>query len=331
MRVAAVAQYVLRDAVGPCYYAAVLRRAFFRIFSRVLRLFYATPVARLIWRFPGSRRLYRFLISLKPSVVTVLGHQIQLDDQDSLLLSVNGIYEALETRLFEDGLRPGDVVVDVGAHIGYYSLLAARTVGPEGHVFAFEPEPRNFELLRTNISTNGYTNVSCLNMAVSDHSGQQALFISSDNTGDHHLYSDCEERMSHTVDVVSLDDFFGEDLKNVAVIKADVQGMELRVLHGMRRLLDANPDLLMFTELSPDDLSSAGSSAEEFLSALEVAGFDLYEIDESHGTVTPISADRFANMSELFKTDDHINLMCDRGAAVKARLQGAPSLETAAT
>src|SRR4051812_36357932 len=145
----------------------MLRRPLFRLFSALFRRFYATPVADLIWKVPGSMRLYRLLMGrLKPTTVDVLGHRIHLDPNDSLLLSVNGVYEETEARLFEQSIRPGDVVVDVGGHIGYYTLLAARAVGATGHVYAFEPERGNFALLAENVAANGYADrVTAVNKA----------------------------------------------------------------------------------------------------------------------------------------------------------------------
>jgi FkbM family methyltransferase len=257
--------------------------------------------------------------------VTVLGHRIHLDRQDSLLLSVNGVYEALETRLFEESIAPGDVVVDVGAHIGYYTLLAARAVGPQGSVIAFEPERENFRHLSRNLAENGYTNVTCVNGAVSDRSGRQALFISSDNTGDHRIYTGDEKRAKYSVDVVSLDDFFADRSKSVNVIKMDVQGAEPKVLEGMKALLRANDDVVLFTELGPRALQDANTSARELVDSLEEAGFELYRIDEEHESVARTSADRLAGMPDLTRADDHLNLLCGKGETARMRLRGNPS------
>ena len=156
----------------------MIRRPLFTLFSAFVRLFYATRVADLIWRIPRSKQLYGLLINrLKPSTVEVLGHRIHLDPGDSLLLSVNGAYEESEARLFEQSIRPGDVVVDIGANIGYYTLLAARAAGPQGHVYAFEPERGNYGLLTRNLAENGYTNVSAHDTAVMAQSGEQRIFV----------------------------------------------------------------------------------------------------------------------------------------------------------
>src|SRR3954463_8117512 len=165
----------------------MLRRPLFRLFSAFFRRFYATPVADLIWKVPGSMRLYRLLMGrLKPPTVEVLGHRIHLDPNDSLLLSVNGVYEETEARLFEQSIRPGDVVVDIGGHIGYYTLLAARAVGGAGPVYTFEPERGNYALLASNVAANGYAGrVTTVNKAVMASGGELRIFVSPDNAGDH--------------------------------------------------------------------------------------------------------------------------------------------------
>src|SRR3954451_787057 len=243
----------------------MLRRSLFRLFSAFFRRFYATPVADLIWKVPGSMKVYRLLMGrLKPTTVDVLGHRIHLDPNDSLLLSVNGVYEETEARLFEQSIRPGDVVIDVGGHIGYYTLLAARAVGPTGHVFAFEPERGNFALLAENVAANGYADrVSAVNKAVMAQSGELRIFVSPDNAGDHHVYAVVDDdRPSYAIEGVALDAYFaGRPDRTVDVVKMDVQGAEPSALAGMRAVLDRSDDVLLFTELAPPSLRDAGSSA----------------------------------------------------------------------
>jgi FkbM family methyltransferase len=293
----------------------VVRRALFSLFSALFRRIYGTRVADLIWKIPGSSRLYPLLIGrLKPDTVTVFGHRIELDPRDSLLLSINGVYEETEARLFERSIRPGDIVLDIGAHIGYYTLLAARAAGADGRVFAFEPERQNYGLLTRNVANNGYTNVSAINQAVMATSGAQTLFVSEDNAGDHHLYAGSDDRSSYEVAATSIDDFFAERSKTVNVIKIDVQGTEPFVLRGMTETLKANERLLLFTELAPGSLQDAGTSAREYIEALRDAGFDLHVIDESTGRIAKTSAEQLLSTAD-FGRENHINILCSKGDA----------------
>jgi FkbM family methyltransferase len=307
----------------------MLRRPLFRLFSAFFRRFYATAVADLIWKIPGSMRLYRMLIGrLKPSTVEVLGHRIRLDPNDSLLLSVNGVYEETEARLFEQSIRTGDVVVDVGGHIGYYTLLAARAVGPTGHVFAFEPERGNFALLTENVAANGYADrVTAVNQAVMAENGELRIYVSPDNAGDHHVYAvGDDDRPSYAIEGVALDDFFAaRPDKTVNVVKMDVQGAEPSALRGMRSLLDANDTVLLFTELAPPSLRDAGSSAREYVDALADVGFELHVIDEAAGTVTHMGGEQLAGAGD-FGREDFVNLVCSKGNAFAERVRGSQTL-----
>jgi tRNA G37 N-methylase Trm5 len=102
-----------------------------------------------------------FVAQLRERTVDVDGHFFYLDPHDSLGLSVMGSFEPAETELMRQRVRPGATVLDIGANIGYFTLLMARCVGPSGHVYAFEPEPKNFELLQHNVRRNNYANVTC--------------------------------------------------------------------------------------------------------------------------------------------------------------------------
>ena len=100
-----------------------------------------------------------------------------LDALDSLNLFACGVYEPLETRIFKRLINRNDVVFDVGANIGYYTLIATKLVGEKGRVFAFEPEPTNFSLLEKNVKLNGYKNVVLMQKAVLNKTGKTKLYL----------------------------------------------------------------------------------------------------------------------------------------------------------
>ena len=97
-------------------------------------------------------------------------------------------YEPETTGLLQRVIEPGMVVVDVGAHVGYYALLAAKRVGPQGKVYAFEPDPTNYALLLKNIELNGYRNILTTGEAVSDRVGTATLYLAGLDTGRHSLF-----------------------------------------------------------------------------------------------------------------------------------------------
>ena len=210
-----------------------VRRAIYRVFAGTVRLLLGSRTARLVWRIPGSRRMYDRLAAMRPEVVVVDGHTVRLDATDSLLLGVNGTYEAAELELFARSIRPGDTVLDIGAHIGLYTLTAARASGPTGRVVAFEPSTDNFALLEANVAANGYTNVELHRVACSDTTGTGVLVLSRTNSGDHQLRAD---GAGARVDTVRLHDL---DVRP-QVVKMDVQGAEPLVLAGAAQLLAAD-------------------------------------------------------------------------------------------
>ena len=148
-------------------------------------------------------------------------------------------------------VRPGDVALDLGAHIGYYTLSLARLVGPSGKGLAFEPAPSNFALLKRNVELNGYANVELVNAAVSDRPGQLRLYRSADNAGDHRLHVASEDRASVEADVGTADDVFRGRRGGVDFVKMDVQGGEGAALEGMIDALARSPRVKILMEFWP--------------------------------------------------------------------------------
>jgi FkbM family methyltransferase len=265
--------------------------------------------------------IYRQLMTrLHPNQVRVNGHLIRLDSMDSLLLSVNGNYERTELELFRECIRPGDTVLDIGAHIGLYTLEAARATGSEGRVHAFEPSNANYNLLVENISANGYRNVSVVKAAVSDTVGDAVLSLSSENTGDHSLSKSPQKgRQWETVETVTIDDYLASRGCSVNVIKMDVQGAEMLALLGAQRTLAANMNLIVFTELSPLHLRPWGG-AGRYLRLLEQSGFLVFEIDESSATVqNRTTADLIRLVHD--DADEYRNLLCIKGDRARERFE----------
>ena len=117
-----------------------------------------------------------------------------LDSVDSLRLSFNGVYEPCETEFVMNEIKKGDVVLDIGANIGYYTLIFARLVGEEGKVFAFEPDPENFALLKKNVEINGYHNVVLVQKAISNKTGKIRLFKFDDFKAGHRIHDSHDSR-----------------------------------------------------------------------------------------------------------------------------------------
>lgn len=166
--------------------------------------------------------------------------------------------------------NPSDIVVDVGANIGGFTLLAARRVGPTGRVVAVEPEPENFLLLRRNVRQNGFANVRLIQAAVDAQAGRRTLYRSGDPAMHTLLprYADGVGVAVTTLDLVERE----EDLPRVDVLKIDVEGAELRVLQGAAEILKKTRQVIL--EAEPPNL-------EAIVELLKASGFPSPEVHAS--------------------------------------------------
>lgn len=139
-------------------------------------------------------------------------------------------------------LKKGMNVIDIGAHIGVYTVLAAEKVGKKGEVIAIEPEPKNYKQLLENIKLNNFQNVIPRNLALANHESLGKLYLSSDSLS-YSLLS-CENKNPYLeVAVKTLDNLLEEiNLKKVDIIKIDTEGSEIPILKGAEKTLKANPN-----------------------------------------------------------------------------------------
>ena len=212
------------------------------------------------------------------------------DDFISRDIAETGSWEPLESTVVLERLRPGSVFVDVGANIGYYTVLASLACGPGGRVHAFEPEPGNFALLEENVVLNSVKNAVLVNAAVGSESGHGELFLSENNQGDHRLYRNESRNECLRVRTVSLDDWFGARPERIDLVKVDTQGCEARIVAGMAGLLDANHGRMsLILEYWPFGLLGAGDSPEALVGMLEPHGFTVHKIVEGTPATTETS------------------------------------------
>jgi len=201
-----------------------------------------------------------------------------LDPHDTLKLSTDGIFEPFETNLVKKSIKKGDVVLDIGANIGYYTLVFAKLVGEQGKVFSFEPEPFNFNLLKKNVEINNYQNVILQNSAVSNSEGKIKLYLSHEQSGTHRIYpSEICSKDYVEVKMMRLDDYFKKNslAEKISFIKIDVEGAELGVLEGMESLLEQNKNLEILIEFIPPYIKEFGSNPMDLLNLLEKYNFKI--------------------------------------------------------
>ena len=246
---------------------------------------------------------------IKSNFVVVRGHKMFLDSKDSLNLSLYGVYEEFETELIEKEVKKEDSVLDIGANIGYYTLIFAKLVGEHGKVFAFEPDPTNFELLRRNIEENGYKNVVLINKAVSDKSERLKLFLSEDNLADHRIYDSQDGRKFIEIESIRLDDYFKGYSGKIDFIKMDIEGTEYGAVRGMGTLFKKTKGLIIISEFWPFGLKRSGVEPVEYLNTLREYGFHLYELNEKEKKLNSVDIAKLLKAYTVGK-ENHANLLC---------------------
>ena len=197
-----------------------------------------------------------------------------------------GIWEPELTAFIAEGLRPGDSFLDVGANIGYFSVLAGERVGHSGSVVAVEPSPTVFPLLEETIRLNGAeATIRCINAAAGRDVGSMEIFSGpSHNIG---LTTTVAERgfeLEGVIPALPLDAMLRpEETRVLRMIKIDVEGREPDVLRGMEGLIrSSREDLEVLIELSPDWWTDPALGVPEVLQPFLAAGFNVYEIRNSY-------------------------------------------------
>ncbi|MBK8469817.1 MAG: FkbM family methyltransferase [Actinomycetales bacterium] len=230
-----------------------------------------------------------------------------MDTIGSQLLS--GSYETTTRRVLEMVVAPGSTVVDVGANVGYFTMLAALLTGPTGRVVAFEPEPRNHALLVANVAENKLDQVHVIRAACADRVGTHELAVNTAESGWHRLVaadgsSNGLKRVPVTLTTV--DAVLGD--ARVDVVKIDVEGHEGSVLAGMARTLAANPGVTVILEHSPAQARLAGLDPAAPLHQLAEAGLrHAYLVREDDAVLEEVDAEQLGSRST--KTGRSINLV----------------------
>ena len=254
---------------------------------------------------------------LHPEFVEIDGNKIYLDESDSLFLSSSIHHEKTIVDLVKNEIKQGDVVIDIGAHIGYYTVLFAKLVGPNGKVFAFEASPTNFEILEKNVKVNGYKNVTLNNKAVSDKDGKLTLYISGLTSTGNFLFKPenfvNSSKIKDTVEIdsVTLDEYFRDFEGEINFLKMDISGAEPRVIKGMSSILSKNNSLKIQQEWWPNAIRTHGFEPDSHLKLLTQMGYKIYEIDGANNKLNLVTTDDLMKKYPNPKLED-INIFCKK-------------------
>ena len=250
--------------------------------------------------------------NFKSDYAIVQGSKMFLDPGDSLDLSINGVYGELDTKIIREEIHEGDIVIDVGANIGYYTLIFAQLVGSSGKVFAFEPEPKNFEILKKNIEINNYQNIVAEQKIVSDKSGIVKLFIAEHGIVGHRINQEKSSQKFIEVESIILDNYIKKlNLDNkINFIKIDVEGSEPKVLEGTKEIIQKSNQLKIFTEFNREVVKEYGIEPKEMIDLFYRNGFKIYLPNYKENKIN------LTNVNELLTSKEtlleNINLLCKK-------------------
>lgn len=260
--------------------------------------------------------VYRFIVArLTPEgewrvrindcdMIVKLGGNRCVDGVGPFLL-FDGEYEPQTTAVFKALIKPRMKVADIGANIGYFTVLAGRLVGPKGRVWAFEPEQKNFDDLCENIRLNKLENTTPIQKAVSGKKGKATLHLSKATSGGHSLipcYS--HHKGIARVETTSLDSVIKGE---VDIVKTDTEGNELEVLRGARGLLVRCNGVKLFVEF---DSQVARYSVRELWDLLAKYGFRyMYLLDERRKRTELVTLKRVEQYSKQY---GGTNVLCSK-------------------
>lgn len=210
---------------------------------------------------------------------------------------LRGLPEPGMMRLFSRLVQPGMVVVDIGAHIGIYTLYALRLLSGHGRVYSFEPTPRTFALLHDNVQVNGFLESGMIHFdrrAVSDRAGAATFTAYAANSGHNTLFAGAASGETLTVETVTLDEALAQEPR-IDVIKIDAEGGEPFILRGMTRILANNPEIRIFVEFGPEHLRRAGIEPLQWLEELVTLGLLVQRVEDLSGELLPLDLEAAAN------------------------------------
>ena len=201
-------------------------------------------------------------------------------------LTAGRLYESETSQFLGAVLGTGDTFIDVGAHVGYFSMLAAALVGPAGRVIAFEPDTSNYAHLLEHVERNSAGQVLPVPLAVGAQPRVADFFVNDDNDGGHGLWEvgshpfnakSREARRTRKVFLTTLDDFIGSiGMRKVKAIKIDAEGSEVAVLSGAKRLLEQHAVPFVVAEINRFALQAMGTSEAELRGWMTGLGYETY-------------------------------------------------------
>lgn len=225
--------------------------------------------------------------------ITILSkYQLLVDKTDKSVgynLWRDAYWEMWITQIMPRIVHEGYKVVDAGANFGYYTMLFADLVGPEGFVLAVEPQPHLASLIKASASLNGFENVAVSNLAIGAKNETGALFVPAHKLGDASIKYDFEDSVSIPINIRKLDDI----IATADFVKMDIEGAEQDAFIGMQGIIRDNQKIRILFEWVGNRISSPKS----FLKWVRGFGFQIFQISE-YGSIIWIEDEELLNAKD---------------------------------
>jgi FkbM family methyltransferase len=244
----------------------------------------------------------RVTLSLDPEQMS---QRFMLND-----LTAGRLYESETSQFLGAVLGSGDTFIDVGAHVGYFSMLAAAVVGPAGRVISFEPDTSNYSHLLEHVERNSAAQVLPVPMAVGAEPRVADFFVNDDNDGGHGLWEvgshpfnarSREARRTRKVFLTTLDDFVGSGgARRVKAIKIDAEGSETAVLAGARKLLEQHSVPFVVAEINRFALTAMGTSEAALRGYMTALGYETYLFQPGQSVLQRLTSEQTAETDYVF-------------------------------
>jgi FkbM family methyltransferase len=230
-----------------------------KLFTTAVKPFVGSGIGRI----KPLANLYQKLnskIMPQEKIISVQGFSIKVITQGyindiSTELLYTGVHEPLSTAIFKRFVKEGNCVVDIGANVGYFTLLSALLVGEKGRVLAFEPDEDNMKALIGNVFLNHFWNVEYCQSALSDYVGRSKLYLSKNESARHSLIKTHEHDGEVMVEVTKLDNMIPDSFP-VHFLKSDTEGNELAVLKGAKETIKRNQGIKILVEVNVEALTA---------------------------------------------------------------------------
>ena len=224
--------------------------------------------------------------------------------------------QAYESEIFKwisQFLEKNDCFIDIGAHVGYYSVLAAKIVGSKGKVFAFEPELSNYQKTLENITLNHLNNIKLFNLAVASETKQTQIFVNQDNDGGHALWDvgkhpfnkkSLNNQTMQNTQLSTLDNILSQsgNITNLKMIKIDTEGAELNVIKGAVNTIGKYDVPYIICEINRFGLQQMGTNETELREFINSLGYETYLLvsNNSSNQLVKLPIGKYYQTSHVF-------------------------------